>query len=202
MKTNSRSEEKLKVQGREIEEVESFTYLGANVTQDGGGTVDIRKRIAMASAQFKRTSNIWQASDISKKVKVSLFKSMVMSVLLYGSETWKLTKGEEKKLDSFQNKCLRRILKIRWQQHITNVAVLEAAGIDRVSEEVRRKRWSWIGHVLRKNPRDDCAVALGWRPEGRRKRGRPKTTWRKMVEVERNRDGWSRWSMASWHRKK
>ena len=42
----------LKVQGNEVEKVDSLTYLGANVTQDGGGTVDIRKRIAMASAQF------------------------------------------------------------------------------------------------------------------------------------------------------
>ena len=51
MKTDSSSEKKLKVQGKEVEEVDSFTYLGANVTQDGGGTVDIRKRIAMATGQ-------------------------------------------------------------------------------------------------------------------------------------------------------
>lgn len=58
MKTNSWSEEKLKVQADVGEEVESFTYLGANVTKDGGGTADIRKRIALASAQFKWLSNI------------------------------------------------------------------------------------------------------------------------------------------------
>ena len=60
------------------------------------------------------------------------------------------------------------------------------AGTERISEEVRRRRWNWIGHVLRKDRTDDCAVALGWTPEGRRKRGRPKTTWRRMVELERN----------------
>jgi len=39
-------------------------------------------------------------------------------------------------------------------------------------------------------------VSLGWTPEGRRKRGRPKTTWRRMVEVERNHAGWSSWNTA------
>ena len=186
----------MRVRGNEIEEVENFTYLGANVTKDGGGAVDVRRRIALASAQFKRISNIWQASNISRKIKVSLFKSLVMSVLVYGCETWKLTKGEEEKLDTFQNKCLRKILKVRWQQHISNATVLEAAEMDRVSEEVRRKRWSWIGHVLRKDQRDDCAVTLGWTPDGRRKRGIPKTNWRRMVEVERNSAGWGTWNLA------
>jgi len=58
MKTNSKSDNKLKVGESEVEEVESFTYLGANVTKDGGGTVDVKKRVALASVQFKRLSNI------------------------------------------------------------------------------------------------------------------------------------------------
>ena len=51
-------------------------------------------------------------------------------------------------------------------------------------------------HVLRKSPRDDCAVALWWTPEGRRKRGRPKTAWRRMVKVEKNGANWSSWNTA------
>jgi len=191
MKVNSRNIDGLRVGDQEVEEVENFTYLGANVTKDGGGTADVKKRVALASAQMKRLSNIWQMGDIDRKTKASLFKSLVLSVLLYGCETWKLTKGEEEKLDIFQTKCLRRIFKIRWQEHIANKTVLEIAGAEKISQEIRRRRWNWIGHVLRKDRSDDCAVALGWTPEGRRKRGRPKTTWRRMVEVERNRAGWS-----------
>jgi len=88
------------------------------------------------------------------------------------------------------------ILKIRWQQHILNKTVLEMAQVDNISDELRRRRWNWIGHILRKDPKDDYAVSLGWRPEGRRKRGRPKTTWRRKVEVERNHAGWSSWNTA------
>ena len=51
---------------------------------------------------------------------------------------------------------------------------------------------SWIGHIKRKERNDDCAVALGWTPEGRRKI--KKATWRRMVEKERNGAGWKTWS--------
>ena len=61
-----------------------------------------------------------------------------MLVLLYGYESWKFRKGEEKRLDSSHNKCLRKILKVRWQQRMTNVALLRAAVMDKVSEELNR----------------------------------------------------------------
>ena len=113
---------------------------------------------------------------------------LVLSVLLCGCETWKMTMGEEKKLDIFQTKSLRRIFYIRWQQHVANKEVLDMAGADPISKEVRRKRWCWIGLVLKKEVNSNCAVALGWKPEGKRSRGRPKITWRYSEEKERETD--------------
>jgi hypothetical protein len=52
---------------------------------------------------------------------MNLFKSNVLSVLLYGSETWKMTKGDENLLDTFLHKCIRSILKIHWPEKITNL---------------------------------------------------------------------------------
>lgn len=194
MKVNSRNNEGLRVRDSMVEEVDSFTYLGAQVMKDGGATSDIKKMTALAYASFNRLNKIWCARNISRRTKAMLFKTLVLSVLLYGCETWKMTKGEEKKLDIFQTKCLRRIFRIRWQQHVPNKEVLEIAGADPISEEVRRKRWCWIGHVLRKEVNNDCAIALGWKPEGKRSRGRPKTTWCHTVEKERDRQGWNTWT--------
>ena len=56
------------------------------------------------------------------------------------------------------------------------------AGINEISYEVRRRRWNWLGHVLRREGVNECLTALGWTPEGRRARGTPKTTWRRTVE--------------------
>ena len=67
-------------------------------------------------------------------------KTIVRPVLLYGCETWKITKNDERKLNSFQYQCLRRILRIRWQQRMTNKRVVETAEINEISREVRRRR--------------------------------------------------------------
>ena len=109
---------------------------------------------------------------------------------MYGSETWKMNRSNEKKIDVFQSKCLRQILKISWKEREPNVEILKMADIEPLSWEARKRRWKFIGHVLRKGKESICGTSLTWTPEGRRKRGRPKTTWRRHVEKERNRAGW------------
>ena len=138
MKVNSRNSEGLRVRDSLVEEVNSFTYLEAQVTRDKGGTLDIKRRTALAYASFNRVNKIWSTRVISRNTKVTLFKTLVLSVLLYSCDTWKLTKGEEKKLDTFQAKCFRRMLRIRWQQHVKNKEVLEMAGAEPISVKVRR----------------------------------------------------------------
>ena len=58
---------------------------------------------------------------------------------------------------------------------------------------MKRRRWKIIGDVLRKDRENECNVALTWAPEGKRKRGRPKTTWRRTVEKEREEAEWRTW---------
>ena len=67
------------------------------------------------------------------------------------------------------------------------------AGVENISDEIRRRRWNWIGHILRGQQGSDCRIALEWAPEGSRAKGRPKTTWRRTVLKERNREGWKSW---------
>ena len=95
-----------------------------------------------------------------------------------------MTKGDEKKLDVFATKCLRRVLKIPWIEHIINKIALERAGMKNMSDEAHRKRCKYIGHILRKETDNDCLTTMTWAPKGRRKSGRSKTTWRRTVENE------------------
>ena len=150
------------------------------MSKDGGGTEDIKKRLRKAG----------------KKSKINLFKILVRLLLLCGCETWKMTKCEEKKMDAFQSKCLRGVLRIRWPTRVSNNQIMNIASVNRISNEIRRCRWNWIGHVLRGDKSSDCIVALGWQPEGKRAVRRPKTTWRWTVEAERRRAGWCDWGTA------
>ena len=65
------------------------------------------------------------------------------------------------------------------------MTVLVFSEINDISCEVRRRKWNWLGHILEREGENDCFTALGWTPEGQRTRGRPKTTWRRTVEKER-----------------
>ena len=62
--------------------------------------------------------------------------------------------------------------------------ILKRAKVMKISDEVKIRRWKWIGHVLRMKD-NNCLTASSWKPEGRRNMGRPRTTWRKTVERER-----------------
>ena len=101
-----------------------------------------------------------------------------------------MNKRDDKRIDVFHNTCLRRILRIDWKDHVTTQELLENAGIKPLSREVKRHRWKMIGHILKKDQKDDCNIAMAWAPEGKRKGGRQKTTWRRTVEKERKDAGW------------
>lgn len=95
-----------------------------------------------------------------------------------------MTKTIGHKLEVFQNRCLRRILRIYWPQTISNYELRRRTRTVPITQQVQKMRWKWIGHVLRMPPAALPRVALRWTPDGRRKRGRPKETWRRTVERE------------------
>ena len=105
-----------------------------------------------------------------------------------------MNKCDENKINVFQSRCLRWIFKICWQERLTNKEVLKMAEIENLSEDVQRRRWKFIGHIMRKEPNNDCRTALTWAPEWWQKQGRPRTTWRRMVEREKEKTGWKNWS--------
>jgi len=106
--------------------------------------------------------------------EVRLYKTLVKPVLMYGCEAWKINKCDANKIDVFQSRCPRQIFKIHWQERITNKEVLKKAEKENLSEDVRRRRWKFVGHIMRKDLHDGCRTALTWDPEGRRKWGRPR----------------------------
>ena len=191
MRMNARVQENIKLNGDEIEEVDNFTYLGSKMSNTGDGEVEIRARLAKASQAFASLRSTWKARNIRLKTKLRIFKSNVISTLLYGSESWKVTKTISNKLDVFQNRCLRRILQIYWPNTITNEELHRRAEIEPISTQVKRRRWRWIGHVLRQQTTALTRIALRWTPDGQRKRGRPKETWRGTVEREMKEKGWT-----------
>ena len=87
-------------------------------------------------------------------------------MLLYGCEAWKINEADNRRMDTFMFKCYRRILKIRWPYVISNDEILKRTKQRRISEEVKIRRWKWIGHVYRMKDDSHCITAMTWKPEG------------------------------------
>ena len=109
-----------------------------------------------------------------------LVNATVLSVVTYASETWKMTSRMAKKLDVFQQRCLRRILRVSYWDHITNEEIPQRAGSRRLHDIVVEQRFRMAGHIIRLPEERPAKTAMTWTPsEGRRGRGRPKETWRR-----------------------
>ena len=106
---------------------------------------------------------------------VHVFQACVLSTLLYGSESWTTYARHEKKLNSFHQRCLRRILHIKWQDKISNTEVLERANMRSIYTILCETQLHWLGHVKRMDPgRIPKDLLYGELAEGSRHAGRPK----------------------------
>ena len=160
--------------------VSEFTYLGATVTDKLSLNSELNKRIGKASAGMSKLSKkVWENKNLSTHTKMSVYQACVLSVLLYGSETWSLYSIQEEKLNVFHLRCLRRILAISWKDHVPNCTVLKTANIPSMFALLSQRRMRWLGHVRRMSdgriPKD---ILYGELAEGKRPCGRPKLRFR------------------------
>ena len=128
---------------------------------------DLRKRLSKARSSYTRLKRIRNSKKMTRRAKIKLYKTLVLPVLLYRCETWKINKEDEKMPDVFKQKCLRKILTIRWQDC---EEVRKRAGMEPLSCDVEKRRWKMIYHVLRQDREIDCNIALTWAPERKKKR--------------------------------
>ena len=143
----------IRINGEKLDEVDSFKYLGAVVT-DQGSKPEVLSRIAQTTAALARLKTIWSDKHISLSSKIRLMRSLVISVLLYACETWTLTADILKKLQATDMRCFRKLLGTSYRDHITNDAVRDrirqATGPhDDILTTVKKRRFKWFGYVSR-----------------------------------------------------
>jgi hypothetical protein len=164
---------KIKVGSQEVEECQEFCYLGSTINNDGGCDREIVVRLGKANSTFGRLGRIWASRKISTRVKVRLYNSLVLAVLLYGAETWPMTKSTTRKLEAAHHRWLRKILHITWKNKVTNEKVRELTQQGNLEDTIRERRLRWTGHVMRMDTRRIARQATNWKPaDGRRRPGR------------------------------
>jgi hypothetical protein len=87
--------------------VSQFKYLGTTVTNQDLIQEEIKRRLNSGNACYHSVQNLLSSGLLSKNVKVRIYKTIILSVVLYGCGTWSLTLREEQKLRGFENRVLR-----------------------------------------------------------------------------------------------
>jgi hypothetical protein len=95
-------------------------------------------------------------------------------VLLYGCDTRLVTSEIRRKIQIFVNRCLRYISRIWSPKTVSNKDLWKTKGQEDVNLEIRKRKFRWTGHTLRKDDGEIPKAVLQWNPQGSRKRGRPK----------------------------
>ena len=166
----------------QVKTTTTFPYLGSRISNTGRSMDEINTRIGKAGAAFGKLQQTLGQKNLNLKTKLNLYNSLVLSILLYGSETWTIYATEMSRLNAFHQRCLRKIIGVTYKDRIKNVEVLHRTGQRRISDVIRERRMRWLGHVLRMKDNRVPKRVLEWTPKGKRKRGRPNLSWGETIQ--------------------
>ncbi|KAJ4438112.1 hypothetical protein ANN_14051 [Periplaneta americana] len=137
----------------------------------------------MGNACYYSVEKLLSSSLLSKNLKVRIYKTVILPVVLYGCETWTLTLREEHRLRVFENKVLRKIFGAKrdevtgeWRKlHNTELHALYSS--PDIIRNIKSRRLRWAGHVACMGESRNAYIVLVGRPEGKRPLGRPRRRW-------------------------
>ncbi|KAJ4426617.1 hypothetical protein ANN_26415 [Periplaneta americana] len=144
----------------------------------------------MGNACYYSVEKLLSCSLLSKNVKVRIYKTVILPVVLYGCEIWTLTLREEHRLRVFENKVLRKIFGAKrdevtgeWRKlHNTELQALHSS--PDIIRNIKSRRLRWAGHVARMGESRNAYRVLVGRPEGKRPLGRPRRRWEDNIKMD------------------
>nr|VZI42020.1 unnamed protein product [Spirometra erinaceieuropaei] len=140
----------INVNGTQLQVVENFPYLGSTLSLNTKINDEVANRISKASQAFGRLhSTVWNRHGLQLSTKLKMYKAVILPTLLYGAETWTVYTRQARRLNHFHLSCLRRILRLNWQDRIPDTEVLERTGILSIYAILRQMQLRWSGHLVR-----------------------------------------------------
>ena len=173
------------VNGQKLQVVDKFTYLGSTLSRAVHIDDEVTDRTAKASVAFSRLrTNVWERNGIRLDTKLKVYRAVVLPTLLYACETWTVYQRHAKKLNHFHLSCLRKLLKIRWQDKIPDTEVLKKAKMQSVHTLLKLAQLRWTGHVTRMpDERLPKKVLYGELQEGKRSQGGQKKRYKDTLKA-------------------
>ena len=102
------------IDGETVETVSDFNFLGSKITADGDGSHKIKRCLPFGRKAITNLDSVLKSRDITLPTKVCLAKAMVFPIVMYGCESWTITKAECQRTVAFELWCWRRLLRVPW----------------------------------------------------------------------------------------
>ena len=136
--------------GQRVEQVAHFTYLGQKFTENGKCDDEIKSRIEQARVAFNSMRDILCCRKLSLSSRMRILKCYVWSTLLYGVETWTISKMCRSRLEAFEMWTIRRMMPISWTERMRNESALDLTGLRKELVRVfQMRKLRFFGHLMR-----------------------------------------------------
>jgi hypothetical protein len=133
---------------------------------------------------------------LSRNIKVGIYKTIILQVVLYGCETWSLTLRKEHRLRVFENRVLRRMFGSKrdevtgeWRK-LHNEELHNLYLSPDVIRQIKSRQMRWAGHVARMGDERKVYRISVVKPEGKRSLGRPRRRWEDGIRMDLREIGW------------
>jgi len=157
---------------------------GAMLSVDGDAHAAVETIIWIGWNKFRQLVPLLTNKDISLIVRGRLYSSCMWSSMLHGSETWPLRKENKVALQGAEMRMIRRICGVKLPDRVPSKGFSERLGLDDIISVLQQNKLWWYGNMLQKEDSDWVKKCLEYEVEGAGPRGRPKKTWREIVEKD------------------
>ena len=106
------------------ETVADFIFLGSKITADGDCSHEIKRCLLLGRKVMTNLDSVLKSRDITLPTKVRLVKAMIFPIVMYGCESWTIKKAEHQRIDAFELRCWRRLLRVPWTARRSNQSIL------------------------------------------------------------------------------
>ena len=118
------------IDGKTIETVTDFLFLGSKITADGDCSHEIKRHLLLGRKAMTNIDSILKSRDITLPTKVCLVKAMVFLVVMYGCESWTIKRAKCRRIDAFELWCWRRLLSVPWTVRRSNLSLLREINLE------------------------------------------------------------------------
>ena len=149
--------------GKTVETVSDFIFLGSKITADGDCSHEIKRLLFLGREVMTNLDSILKSRDIPLPTKVHLVKAMVCPVVMYRCESWTVKKAERQKINAFKLWCWRRLLRVPWTAKRSNQSILKEISPGCSLKGLMLKlKLQYFGHLIRR------ADSFGKDPDARK----------------------------------